>query len=201
MQALLIVDLQNDFMPKGSLAVPGVESIIPVINALIPKFSCVIASKDWHPKNHISFASTHHKKIGEKLGEQVLWPSHCIQGTFGSNFYEGLDQEGVKKIFYKGTMKGFDSYSAFFDDNKKMSTGLNEFLKERCINKIFITGIVLEYCVAATALDGVDLGYEVVIIKEGVGSLLSTEGQEKILKSLKNQKIDNISFKTIPFVI
>lgn len=174
MEALLIVDVQKDFMPKGALAVAGSESIIPVINALIPKFSCVVASKDWHPKNHVSFA---------------LWPPHCISGTVGSEFYDELDQGKIKKIFYKGSEEGADSYSAFFNDNKKKSTGLNEFLKENLITKIVIVGLVLEYCVAATALDGVSLGYEVAIIKEGVASMLSEKEQKKLLYSLISKKI------------
>lgn len=200
-QALLIVDLQNDFMSKGALEVAGAEDIVPVINALIPRFSCVIASKDWHPPKHGSFASTYHKKVGEKIGDQILWPDHCVQGTFGANFSPLLSQEEIKKIFYKGATLSVDSYSAFFDDNKKNSTGLDEFLKREHISKIFITGLVLEYCITATALDGIRLGYKVAIVREGVKALVSLEEQKKILKSLENQQVEILSYKEIPFFI
>lgn len=194
MQVLLVVDLQKDFMQGGSLAVPGAELVVPVINALIPKFEYVIASKDWHPEGHISFASTHHKKAGEKVDGQILWPDHCIQGTPGSDFCDTFDQMSIKKIFYKGTQQDGDSYSAFFD-NKKKSTGLKEFLDFYGITKIILTGLVLEYCVAATALDGIKLGYEVVIVKDGVASLISEEKEEKFFESLKKENIEVVSFK------
>jgi nicotinamidase/pyrazinamidase len=192
MKALLIIDIQKDFMLGGSLQVPGAESIIPFINQLMTQFPLVLASKDWHPKEHMSFASTHHKQVGERVGSQILWPDHCIQNTPGSDFYEGLDQTNIKKIFYKGTHQNADSYSAFFNDKGNTSTGLKEFLYTHKVTELTLVGLVLEYCVAATALDAIKLGYSVSICKQGIATLLQPEEENKFLTSLKNNNINII---------
>jgi len=184
MSALIIVDLQKDFMLSGSLTVKDAEKIIPVINRLSQEpFDSVVAAKDWHPRNHISFASTHNKQVGDVIihegEEQQLWPDHCIQGESGSDFVETLDQTRIEKIFYKGSLKNTDSYSVFFDNSKKVSTGLDEFLQKMAIKRVVIVGLVLEFCVKSTALDAKALGYDVVLIEEGVASLAKTEEERQ----------------------
>lgn len=197
MEVLLIVDLQNDFLPEGSLAIPHSGKIIPVINQLIRKFPLVIASKDEHPPKHISFASTHNRSIGEVIEGQKLWPDHCIAGTLGASFSSLLEAKSIKKIFKKGTRFNADSYSAFFNDSlQSESTGLNEFLKEEKVSKIFITGLVLEYCVVATALDAQALGYQVALIEEGIAGLGSFEEQDHLWRQLEIQNIRKISVKS-----
>jgi nicotinamidase/pyrazinamidase len=184
MSALIIVDLQKDFMSHGSLAVKGAETIIPVINELTQRpFDCIVASKDWHPRGHISFASTHYKQIGDVIlfegQEQRLWPDHCIQGEVGSDFVDDLNQTQIAKVFFKGDSPDTDSYSAFFDNFKKKTTGLHEFLQSMSIKKVVIVGLVLEFCVISTALDAKKLGYEVTLIKEGVASLVETQQERE----------------------
>ncbi len=180
MSGLIIVDLQNDFMSDGRLAVKGAEKIIPVVNELVKgAFDCVVASRDWHPRGHVSFASTHNKQVGDILIyqglEQHLWPDHCIQGESGSDLVESLDLTRIQKIINKGCLQDTDSYSCFFDNSKKNSTGLHEYLQKLLIKKIFIVGLALEFCVMSTALDAQKLGYEVVLIEGGVASLAETE--------------------------
>lgn len=180
MSALIIVDLQKDFMSHGSLPVKGAEKVIPVINELAKEaFDCVVASKDWHPRGHVSFASTHNKRVGDILIhqglEQRLWPDHCIQGESGSDFVEDLDLTRIEKIFNKGSLQDTDSYSSFFDNSKTIPTGLHEYLQKTSIKKIFIVGLALEFCVMSTALDAKKLGYEVLLVEEGVASLGETQ--------------------------
>ena len=193
MSALIIVDLQKDFMLSGSLTVKDAEKIIPVINRLSQEpFDTVVAAKDWHPRNHISFASTHNKQVGDIVihegGEQRLWPDHCIQGEWGSDFVETLDQTRIKKTFYKGSLKNTDSYSVFFDNSKKVSTGLDEFLQEMSIKRVVIVGLALEFCVKSTALDAKALGYDVILIEEGIASLAKTEEERKSSFSMLKKK-------------
>src|SRR6267154_2384479 len=146
MKALVIVDIQNDFMPGGALAVPSADEIIPMINALIPKFSFVVATKDWHPPDHVSFAANHPgRKIGDviRVGDidQILWPVHCVRNTHGADFVSSLDTANFASIFYKGTDKNIDSYSAFFDNAHRKSTGLGDYLKSRGVNEIYLGGL------------------------------------------------------------
>lgn len=169
MKALIIVDMQNDFMPGGALGVPGADKLIPIINALIPKFDCVIASQDWHPLDHVSFASNHpEKKPGDVIevdgGSQVLWPVHCVQGTFGAELVDGLHKEKIVACFHKGTDKNIDSYSAFFDNARQKSTGLADDLKNRGVTDVYFVGVATEYCVLYSTLDAIDLGFSVHVI-------------------------------------
>lgn len=169
MKALLIVDIQNDFLPGGSLAVPQGDEIIPIINHLQPKFRYVIASKDLHPLHHVSFASSY---PGKKLFEEIhvdhtfqkLWPDHCIEGTFGAEFPSTLDTQHIEKVFYKGIDPLIDSYSAFYDNLHQRSTGLSNYLKERHVQDIYLAGICTEYCVKYSALDALEEGFNVFII-------------------------------------
>jgi nicotinamidase/pyrazinamidase len=170
-RALVIVDMQNDFVPGGALAVPQGDTIIPVINELMPRFRHIVATKDWHPANHGSFASQH---SGHGLGEtirlngldQYLWPDHCVQDTPGAAFVAGLDVQQIEHVVAKGEAPAIDSYSGFFDNGHEDKTGLDAWLKARGVTDIFIVGLAQDVCVKATALDGVKLGYKTHVIAE-----------------------------------
>ncbi len=170
MKALLIVDIQNDFLPGGSLAVAQGDTIIPAINLLLEEsFDFIVASKDWHPENHVSFAATHNKAIGECVllenGMQRLWPIHCVQQTDGSEFPSSLNADKIEEIVYKGVHLHIDSYSAFYNNAHQCSTGLAERLKEKNIETVYIVGLATDYCVKFTALDALKEGFNVVVIE------------------------------------
>lgn len=172
MNALILVDIQNDFMPGGALEVKEGNRIIPIVKMLLDQpFDKIIASKDWHPKDHVSFARTHSKQPGEQIlideVEQVLWPVHCIEGTPGAEFYPGLDITKVDKIFYKGTEKEIDSYSTFFDNGHRRSTGLESYLIEKKVKNIYIVGLATEYCVKYSVMDALKLGFNTYVIIDG----------------------------------
>lgn len=168
MDALLIVDLQNDFLPGGALAVPQGDQIIPLINELQKHFQLVLATKDWHPENHSSFAIQHGKKPGDIImlsgRRQELWPVHCVQGTTGADFSPKLDLSKIKQVFYKGLDKEIDSYSSFFDNGHLRSTGLDDFLRVFGVDHLYITGLATDYCVKFSVLDAVSLGFKPYVI-------------------------------------
>lgn len=172
MNALLLIDIQNDFCSNGSLAVIGGEEVVVVANRLMKLFSVVIASQDWHPKNHLSFASQHRgKQVYDTVMlngvEQTLWPDHCIQGSFGAALRNDLDIQKITKIFQKGTERNVDSYSSFYDRNQKCNTGLSQWLKQRKITDLFILGLATEYCVKYSVLDGLKENFTVFVIRDG----------------------------------
>ncbi|CDZ80137.1 nicotinamidase/pyrazinamidase [Candidatus Rubidus massiliensis] len=193
MTALLIVDVQNDFLEGGALGIKDSFSIIPIINALTLKpFTTIIATKDFHPLNHCSFATTHQKKVGETITieehEQILWPMHCVQGTKGSELNSQLLLKPIKHIVYKGTDPLIDSYSAFFDNNHVKETILNKLLQNYSIKKLFLVGLATDYCVKFTALDALELGFTVYIIQEGCkGVNLDPDDESKALQFLKEK--------------
>ncbi len=169
--ALILVDVQRDFVPGGLLGVPEGDQIIPIVDRLVHmSFDCIIATKDWHPKDHGSFAPVHERRPGDivDLGgiEQILWPVHCVQGTPGSEFVAGWDTSKVNKVFQKGTEPLVDSYSTFFDNARRRATGLEEFLRSREITHIFLAGLATDYCVKYSAMDALDLGFETYIIED-----------------------------------
>ena len=170
-KALILVDIQNDFCPRGSLAVPGGDEIIPVVNSLGTGFELVVATMDWHPPGHVSFASTHGKNVGDTIVAggitQVLWPDHCVQNTWGARLAPGLDQKMIHRIFQKGTDPEIDSYSGFFDNQRKKSTGLESYLRNSGVNSVYITGLATDVCVKFTALDAADLGFETFVVSDG----------------------------------
>lgn len=180
-KCLIIVDPQNDFMTNGALAVPNAEEIIPVINNLLPKFELIIFTKDWHPENHKSFASQHKNKkpfdIIELNGlEQVLWPDHCINNEKGSEFHDDIDFNRINGKFYifkKGMDPEVDSYSGFYDNGRKYSTGLADFLKEKGVEETYLVGLALDFCLEYTAIDSAMEGFETVVIKDGTRPLNS----------------------------
>jgi nicotinamidase/pyrazinamidase len=171
MDALLVVDIQNDFLPGGALAVPDGDQVIPIANRLVGFFSLILATQDWHPANHGSFAANHlNRHPGEVINlngiMQVLWPVHCVQGSSGAAFSAQLRTERFSKVFRKGIDPGIDSYSGFFDNGKRRSTGLAEYLRDRRVNQLFICGLATDYCVKFSALDGVDSGLRTHVIED-----------------------------------
>jgi nicotinamidase/pyrazinamidase len=171
MDALLIVDVQNDFLPGGNLGVPEGDKIIPVINNLQNKFQLIVASRDWHPANHGSFASNHEgKKAGDIIElnglEQILWPDHCIQGSPGAELSPLLNQNLIQRIIFKGTDPKVDSYSAFFDNGHKIQTDLHNYLQKKGVKRLFITGLAADVCVYFTVKDALELGYETFLITD-----------------------------------
>ena len=170
MKALIIVDLQNDFLPGGALAVKDGDQIIDRINKLQDKFDLVVATQDWHPTKHKSFASQHTDSqvfdvIDLNGTRQVLWPDHCVQGTKGAELHKDLNQNKISAIIRKGMNINVDSYSAFFDVNKKNPTGLNGFLKDHNVTSVYICGLAADYCVYYTAKDALALGYTTNILE------------------------------------
>jgi nicotinamidase/pyrazinamidase len=171
MTALLIVDVQNDFIPGGALPVPQGDSIIPLINSLQQTFNLIVATQDWHPVQHTSFASSHAGKkpfdiITLHGQEQVLWPDHCVQGSSGAMFHSALNTNKIEAIFRKGMDPEIDSYSGFYDNGHKKSTGLAGYLRERKVQRIFICGLAADYCVFYSAMDALQENFETYIIED-----------------------------------
>ncbi len=174
---LVLVDIQNDFLPGGALAVPDGDALVPIANRLQTAFPLVVATQDWHPANHGSFATNHPgKKTFEQIHlnglPQTLWPVHCVQNTTGAAFPAGLKQGRIAKVFQKGTDEGIDSYSGLFDNGHRKSTGLGEWLKQKGVTEVFVCGLATDYCVKFTALDAVQFGFKTFLIEDasrGVG--------------------------------
>ena len=167
-EALLVIDVQNDFCPNGALAVAGGDTIVQPINAAMDKFDIVILTQDWHPKNHKSFASSHENKkpfdiVEMSYGDQVLWPDHCIQGSMGAGFYPDLNHQRADAIIRKGSNLAVDSYSAFYENDKVTPTGLHGYLKNREVTELTLVGLATDFCVAFSALDAKKLGYVVTV--------------------------------------
>jgi nicotinamidase/pyrazinamidase len=172
MRALILVDIQNDFLPGGALAVPRGDEVVPVANRVQPRFDLVVATQDWHPAGHGSFASTHPGHRPGQLAElaglpQVLWSDHCVQGSAGAEFAPGLQMNRVEAIFRKGTDPRIDSYSGFFDNGHRKSTGLGDYLEGRGASELYVLGLATDYCVKLTALDARQLGFRTFLIEDG----------------------------------
>jgi len=170
-KALLVIDVQNDFCPAGSLEVAGGNEIIPYINEEMVKYDCVVLTQDWHPKGHSSFATSHEGKnplelIKMPYGDQVLWPDHCVQGSKGAEFHPELNIEQANAIIRKGSDPLVDSYSAFFENDRKTSTGLDGYLKSLEIEKISLVGLATDFCVNYSAQDAANLGYKVSVLEK-----------------------------------
>ena len=186
-KALIIVDVQNDFCEGGNLEVRDGSKVIPFINKIQESnhYDLIVATRDFHPKNHKSFASNNPgKKIGE-LGElngcpQVMWPDHCVQGSSGSEFHKDLHKNHINKTFTKGTNPEVDSYSAFYDNDHKVSTGLAEWLRSRHVTDIEVVGLALDYCVKATALDALEEGFKTSVLLEGTKAVNLTSGDDQV---------------------
>ncbi len=186
MNALLMVDIQNDFLPGGSLPVAEGDIIVPVVNKLQPYFELVIATQDWHPANHGSFASNHpNKKPGDIVdldgAEQVLWPDHCVQHTTGANFADELHVEKLASIIKKGTDARIDSYSGFYDNLHKKATGLHAYLTWKKADTLTITGLAADICVRYSTLDALELGYNTYLVKDATKAV---GGEDKFNSTL-----------------
>lgn len=176
MRALILVDIQNDFVAGGTLEVPNGEQIVPLVNELSRKFDLVVATQDWHPSSHKSFASNHvDAKPFDKtiLGglDQVLWPDHCVQGTRGADFHPQLQMDRIEAIFRKGVDPEIDSYSGFFDNGHKKSTGLTGYLKERNVDSVYVCGLAGDYCVFYTAKDSLQRGFKTYLIEDATRAI------------------------------
>lgn len=167
-EALIVIDLQNDFCPGGALAVAGGDEIVPLVNEMIARFEHVVLTQDWHPQGHSSFASQHSGKnpfetVTMPYGEQTLWPDHCVQGSAGAAFRPGLEWTKAELVIRKGFRKGIDSYSAFFENDHKTPTGLGGYLRERGIDDVTFTGLATDFCVAYSALDAARCGFKATV--------------------------------------
>lgn len=170
-QALIVIDMQNDFCPGGALAVEGGHEIVPLVNDLIARFDHVVLTQDWHPAKHSSFASMHagrepFETVQMPYGGQTLWPDHCIQGSDGAAFHPALDWTKAEMVIRKGFRKSIDSYSAFFENDRSTPTGLAGYLRERGIEKLTLVGLATDYCVAYSALDAVHQGFHTTVLLE-----------------------------------
>ncbi len=161
MKTLIIIDVQNDFLPGGSLAVPKGDEVISVINRIMDQFDHVLATQDWHPKGHISFS---------------LWPEHCVQRSKGAEIAKELEKKRIEKVFQKGTDLNIDSYSAFFDNEEKKSTGLDTYLKKRHLADLYFAGLATDYCVLYSVLDALELGFKVWVIRDACRAIHDSEG-------------------------
>lgn len=169
--ALIVIDVQNDFCPGGALAVSGGEEVVPLVNRLQQRFQHVVLTQDWHPTGHISFASSHEGKqpfelITLSYGTQVLWPDHCVQASEGARFHPGLETGRAELIVRKGYNPEVDSYSAFLDNDHRTPTGLAGALRERGLKRLFFCGLAYDYCVLYSAVDAVALGFEAYVIED-----------------------------------
>ena len=189
---LLVIDVQNDFCTGGALAVPGGEKVVPAINRIAQKFANVVLTQDWHPRDHVSFASNHAPKrpfdtIELGYGTQVLWPDHCVQGTAGAEFHRDLRLTQASLVVRKGFHRGIDSYSAFYENDRRTPTGLLGYLRERELKTVFVAGLALDFCVRYSAEDARKAGLEVAVIEEACrgidldGSVAATHHSFKAL--------------------
>lgn len=190
--AFLIIDVQNDFLPGGALPVEEGDEIIPKINQLQECFETIIATQDWHPADHISFASTHKKKLGERVVikglHQILWPIHCVEGSWGAAFPTSLNLVKIAKVFHKGVDPKIDSYSSFHDNAEERSTGLSQYLKDLKIQDLYVVGLATDYCVKYSVLDAIALGFHVFVIVDACRGIDLSEGDvEAALKEMKRE--------------
>ncbi len=193
MRALLLVDIQNDFLPGGALPVPQGDEVVPVALRLLSCFEVKVASQDWHPADHISFAANHPgKQVGEVIqtpyGPQVLWPVHCVQNTPGAELAPPLAQRRreLNHVVHKGTDSRIDSYSAFFDNGRLRSTGLEDYLRRRGVEELFVMGLATDYCVRWSVQDALELGFRTWVITDGVRAVEPQKAPE-VLQQLRQR--------------
>jgi nicotinamidase/pyrazinamidase len=193
MRALICVDIQNDFCPGGSLEVREGDQVIPVANKLMEHFDLVVATQDWHPANHKSFAAMHPWRYPGDVIElnglqQILWPIHCVQGSFGAEFAPGLNTDAFEKVFVKGTDTEIDSYSGFFDNGHRKATGQGDYLKEKSVEEVYILGLALDVCVKFTVLDALGLGFKTYLVEDGCRGVNLNEGDsDKALSEMREK--------------
>jgi len=174
--AFIVVDVQYDFCPGGALAVPDGDAVVSVINGLMQRFSHVVLTQDWHPPGHLSFASSHPGKnpyefVAVDYGDQILWPDHCVQGTQGAALHSNLEVNRAELVIRKGFRRQIDSYSAFYENDKRTPTGLAGYLRERGFTRVVIAGLAFDFCVRYSAEDAKRLGFEVVVVADACGAI------------------------------
>jgi nicotinamidase/pyrazinamidase len=191
MNALILVDIQNDFLPGGALAVPHGDEVISVANEQQRHFDLIVATQDWHPADHQSFAANH---AGKRIGDlvrvngvpQILWPVHCVQDTSGADFAATLKRERWARVFQKGVDTEIDSYSGFFDNGRVKNTGLEAYLRQQGVDSVFVLGLATDYCVKFTALDAVSLGFRTHLILDGCrGVNLEPDDAQRAVEAMK----------------
>ena len=187
---LIIVDVQNDFCPGGALAVPHGDQIVPAVNRLAAEFAQVVLTQDWHPRGHASFASSHAGKnpfdsIDVSYGQQILWPDHCVQGTRGADFHPDLDIPHAELVLRKGFRRAIDSYSAFFENDRRTPTGLVAYLKERGFKRIALCGLATDFCVFYSALDGRHAGFEVTVATDACRGINVDGSLDRAMRSME----------------
>jgi nicotinamidase/pyrazinamidase len=199
MRTLILLDIQNDFLPGGALAVPEGDAVIPLANRIQPLFPLVVATQDWHPPNHGSFVANHPgKKVFEQVDlnglPQTLWPVHCVQNTPGAELAPHLARERIARVFHKATDPGIDSYSGFFDNGHRRATGMGEWLKQKGLTDVYVCGLATDYCVKFTALDAIDLGFRTHVIEDACrGINLRPADVEDALKEMKARGVNILS--------
>lgn len=195
---LLVVDVQNDFMPGGALAVPRGNEIVPLVNRIAAGFAVVVLTQDWHPAGHASFASSHRgRKPYETMrlayGEQVLWPDHCVQGTPGAAFHAGLDIPHAQLVIRKGHHRKVDSYSAFLEADRKTRTGLDGYLKSRGVKRVFCAGLATDFCVAWSAMDARRFGLQAVVIEDACRAIDTSGSLAAAWQGMKKAGVRRLS--------
>lgn len=199
---LIVVDVQNGFTPGGNLAVANADEIIPKINQLAQKFEHIVLTQDWHPDQHISFADNHpNKKPFETIeldyGRQVLWPKHCLQGTHDAEFHPHLNIPTAQLIIRKGCHQNIDSYSAFMEADRKTPTGLNGYLREHQINTVYIVGIATDFCVAWTAIDAAELGFDTYVIEDACKAIDLNGSLQQAWQDMSQKGVHRIEASSI----
>jgi nicotinamidase/pyrazinamidase len=195
---LLIVDVQHDFCPDGALGVAGGDEVVPVVNRLARAFRHVALTQDWHPPGHASFASAHpgraaFETIEMPYGPQTLWPDHCVQGTHGAAFHAGLDVPGAELVIRKGYHPEIDSYSAFYENDRTTPTGLAGYLRERGLRRLFLTGLVTDFCVHYSAMDARREGFETFVILDGCRAIDLDGSLDKALDDMRATGVELIA--------
>ena len=195
---LVVVDLQNDFMPGGALAVPHGDEVVPLINRLAERFDNVVLTQDWHPRGHLSFASSHAGKqpfetIDVDYGKQILWPDHCVQGTSGAAFHTGLNIGHAELVLRKGYHRGIDSYSAFYENDRRTKTGLASYLRERGLTRVFLAGLAFDFCVRYSAEDACREGFEAIVLEDACRSI-DVEGSAAATR----KQFESLGIRCIP---
>ena len=197
-RALIVVDVQNDFCPGGALAVRDGDAVVPLINVAMNEYDLVVATQDWHPANHLSFAVNHEgKNVGEVIelnGQpQVLWPAHCVQNSAGAEFHPDLNAAKFARIFHKGELRHVDSYSGFFDNDHQHQTGLCKYLQEQNVDEVTVCGLATDYCVKATALDAIELGFTTRLLSAACRAVnLQSGDSERAIEELRAAGVEII---------
>jgi nicotinamidase/pyrazinamidase len=195
---LIVVDVQNDFCPGGALAVPRGDEVVPMINRLAGRFRHVVLTQDWHPPGHFSFASTHpgkqpYETIAAPYGPQVLWPDHCVQGTPGAEFHRSLQVVHAALVVRKGMDRTIDSYSAFYENDRKTPTGLTGYLRERGFSRVFLAGLAFDFCVRYSAEDARQQGFDVFVVEDACRGIDVDGSMAQTRTSLAAQGVASIS--------